>query len=218
MGNLWRGGRSIASHFVTPLSYGDFLGSQAMIEVSEMNLAEVLLIHQTQHFDERGFFSEVFNQRDMQSEGITGTFVQDNHSLSKERGTVRGLHFQIDPAPTGKLVRVTRGAIWDVAVDIRKGSPTFGQHVGVELSAENWLQIYVPVGFAHGFCTLQSNTEVLYKVTDYWSPAVDRGLAWDDPDLRIEWPVSATEAILSDKDRSQPKLADLPSYFTWRDS
>ena len=164
--------------------------------------------------DARGFFSEVFNQRRLAEQGIEATFVQDNHSLSVERGVVRGLHFQAPPHAQGKLVRVTRGAILDVAVDIRRGSPTFGQHVAVELSAENWRQLWVPPGFAHGFCTLTANTEVLYKVTDYYAPESESGLAWNDPALAIGWPVRAGEAILSDKDRAYPPLAELAGCFT----
>lgn len=178
-----------------------------------LGLEGVLLITPVRHQDGRGFFSEVYNRRRLTEAGIDVEFVQDNHSLSAEKGTVRGLHFQIDPHPVAKLVRVTSGGIWDVVVDLRRGSPTYGQHVSAELSADNWAQLYVPVGFAHGFCTLEPNTEVAYKVTDYWSADVDRGLAWDDPDLAIPWPVSGDEAIVSDKDRSQPKLADLPPYF-----
>lgn len=185
------------------------------LEVRETELAGVLLVIPDRHADDRGFFSEVYNRRDLASHGMDDEFVQDNHSKSTDQGTIRGLHFQIEPHPVAKLVRVTRGAILDVVVDIRHGSPTFGRHVAVELNAENWTQVYAPVGTAHGFCTLQPNTEVAYKVTDYWSPDVDRGLAWDDDDLGIEWPVHATDAVLSDKDRAHPALSELPAYFEW---
>jgi len=164
--------------------------------------------------DDRGFFSETYNKAALADLGLDQEFVQDNHSLSRTAGVVRGLHFQIAPQPQGKLVRVTRGAIFDVAVDIRHGSPTFGQHVSRVLSAENWEQLWVPVGFAHGFCTLQPNTEVVYKVTGLFSPDCDRGLLWNDPELGIGWPIPQNGPTLSDKDRVQPRLADLPAYFT----
>jgi dTDP-4-dehydrorhamnose 3,5-epimerase len=140
-------------------------------------------------------------------------FVQDNHSLSVEKGVVRGLHFQLPPFAQDKLVRVVRGRILDVAVDIRRSSPTFGQHVAVEISAESWNQILVPAGFAHGFVTLEANTEVIYKVTNYYAPQCDRGILWNDPALGINWPIAAGEAILSDKDKKQPLMADAPDLF-----
>ena len=165
------------------------------------------------HHDERGFFSETFNGRALAEAGIDAAFVQDNQSLSRAKGVIRGLHFQIPPEAQGKLVRVTRGSIFDVAVDIRKGSPTFGRHVSAILSAENWSQLWVPTGFAHGFCTLEPDTEMLYKVTNYYAPECDRGLAWDDPDLGIAWPIAPGTAILSDKDRRHPRLKDLRYPF-----
>lgn len=128
---------------------------------------------------------------------------------------MRGLHFQSPPHAQGKLVRVVRGSILDVAVDIRKGSPSFGRHVAVELSVENWRQLWVPAGFAHGFCTLEENTEVFYKVTDYYAPECDKGIRWDDPQIGIAWPVGAESVVLSDKDRRLPSLADSPSFFTY---
>lgn len=186
-----------------------------MLQSIDLRLAGVRLVTPVRHGDARGFFSEVYNKKALADIGIEDDFVQDNHSLSRDRGTVRGLHFQIEPRPIAKLVRVPRGSIFDVVVDLRSGSPSYGEHLGVELSSENWAQIYVPIGFAHGFCTLEADTEVVYKVTDYWSPEVDNGVAWDDSDLGIEWPVPAETAILSEKDRSQPRLADLPEYFKW---
>jgi dTDP-4-dehydrorhamnose 3,5-epimerase len=165
--------------------------------------------------DDRGFFSETYKERAF-SDAVDGArFVQDNQSLSTEFGTIRGLHFQTSPMAQGKLVRVLRGAILDVAVDIRHGSPTYGQHVKVELSATNWSQLWIPVGFAHGFCTLEPNTEVLYKVTEYYSKENDRGIAFDDSALGIDWPVGRDKAILSDKDKIQPRLADSPRYFEY---
>jgi dTDP-4-dehydrorhamnose 3,5-epimerase len=166
--------------------------------------------------DERGSFAESYNRRVLEAAGLDVTFVQDNQSVSHAAGIVRGLHFQKHPRAQGKLVRVIRGAIFDVAVDIRSGSPTYGLHVAQVLSAENWRQLWVPVGFAHGYCTLEPETEVLYKVTDYYAPECEFGLAWDDPDLGIGWPVDATKAILSDKDRGLPKLAELEPMFQFQ--
>ncbi len=163
--------------------------------------------------DHRGFFLETYSTRDFAMLGVADVFVQDNHSLSAASGTVRGMHFQLPPRTQAKLVRVLRGRILDVAVDLRRSSPHYGRHVAAELSAENAVQLYVPPGFAHGFCTLEADTEVAYKVTDFYAPECDRGLAWDDPDLVLPWPVRAGEAQLSDKDRSQPRLADLPPCF-----
>lgn len=167
------------------------------------------------HRDARGQFSETYSQRALDAAGLSLVFVQDNHSVSNAQGVVRGLHFQTHPHAQGKLVRVTRGAVFDVAVDIRQGSPTYGRHVSAVLSAENWHELYIPVGFAHGFCTLEPRTEVLYKVTDYYAPECDCGLRWDDPELDISWPVRAKEAILSDRDRRHPKLAELGPLFTF---
>ena len=163
--------------------------------------------------DHRGFFLETYSARDFADLGIADVFVQDNHSLSATAGTVRGMHFQLAPHAQAKLVRVLRGAILDVVVDIRRNSATFGRHVAVELSAENVQQLYVPVGFAHGFCTLQPDTEVAYKVTDTYAPDCDRGIAWDDPDLALPWPFEPGDVQLSDKDRRAPRLRDLPTAF-----
>ena len=164
--------------------------------------------------DARGFFSETHSDRAMQDAGIDATFVQENHSLSVDKGVVRGLHFQSGDFAQGKLVRVVRGSILDIAVDIRKGSPTFGRHVRRVLSADNWEQLWIPVGFAHGFCTLEANAEVLYKVTAPYAPSLSHSLLWNDPALGIDWPVTPAEAILSPKDAEAPTLAELPSYFT----
>nr|WP_256476250.1 dTDP-4-dehydrorhamnose 3,5-epimerase [Siccirubricoccus soli] len=168
--------------------------------------------------DHRGFFLETYSSRDFAALGIPDLFVQDNHSLSAQPGTIRGMHFQLPPHPQAKLVRVLRGAILDIAVDIRRGSPTFGQHVAAELSADNAQQLYVPVGFAHGFCTLQPDTEVAYKVTDLYAPDCDRGIAWDDPDLALPWPFGPDAVQLSDKDRRAPRLRDLPPAFEYQGS
>lgn len=183
------------------------------MEAEQLAIPGVWVLTPKRFGDHRGFFSEVYNERTLAEVGIEDRFVQDNHSLSADIGTIRGLHFQTPPHEIAKLVRVTRGAVLDVVVDIRKGSPHFGEHVAVELSADNWKQIYVPVGFAHGFCTLEPDTEVAYKVTGHWYPESDKGIRFDDPALGIDWGISSDEAVLSDKDRAQPKLADIPTYF-----
>lgn len=151
----------------------------------------------------------------MRDAGLDLAFVQDNHSLSADVGTVRGLHFQLPPFAQDKLVRVVRGAIFDVAVDIRRGSPTFGRHVSAIVSAKEWNQILVPIGFAHGFCTIEPDTEVVYKVTNYYSPQHDRGLRWNDPALGIEWPDVAANAVLSERDARQPMWSELTEFFDY---
>ena len=188
------------------------------IHIEETAIADVKIIIPAKFGDDRGFFSEVWNAKDFENQGLKADFVQDNHALSAEVGTVRGLHFQLDPAAQGKLVRVVRGSVMDVAVDIRKGSPTFGQHITVELSAENWRQLWVPAGFAHGYCTTSPNTEIAYKVTDYYSPENDSGIFWNDPALKIKWPVSPEKAILSEKDKILPVLKDQQRLFQYEDA
>jgi len=183
------------------------------MEVSTTPIPGLLILRPPRTSDERGFFAETFRYSWMERLGLPGDWVQDNHSLSRNRGTVRGLHFQVPPRAQAKLVRVTAGRVFDVAVDLRRTSPTYGRHAAFELSADNGDQLLVPAGFAHGFCTLEPDTEVLYKVTDYYSPEHDRGLRWDDPALGIVWPVAAGEAVLSDRDRRHPTLAELPDYF-----
>ncbi|MFX4220971.1 MAG: dTDP-4-dehydrorhamnose 3,5-epimerase [Thalassobaculum sp.] len=164
--------------------------------------------------DARGFFSETYNKAALAEHGLDLDFVQDNHSMSQAIGVLRGLHFQTPPFAQDKLVRVVKGRIFDVAVDIRRGSPTFGKWVGAEISAEAWNQILVPVGFAHGFVTLEPDTEVIYKVTAPYAPDHDKGIAWNDPSIAIDWPLNGIEPTLSDKDTKHPALADLPLYFT----
>jgi len=181
--------------------------------VERLAIADVLMITPPRFGDTRGFFSEVFHARRFAEAGVVGPFVQDNHSLSGPRGTVRGLHLQIDPSAQGKLIRVTRGAVWDVAVDVRHGSPSFGRYVGAELSAANWRQLWIPPGFLHGFCTLEADTEVIYKVTAEWDRDAERGVIWNDPGLAIPWPVDPADAVLSDKDKLLPCLADCPVWF-----
>jgi dTDP-4-dehydrorhamnose 3,5-epimerase len=186
-----------------------------MPQVQSLAISDVKVITPSIVRDERGFFSETYSCRALEQAGIHADFVQDNQSLSRAKGVLRGLHFQTEPFAQGKLVRVLRGSIFDVAVDIRHGSPTFGQHVSYVLSAENWSQMWVPVGFAHGFCTLEPNTEVIYKVTAFYAPQCDKGIAFDDPDIGIAWPVPHGELVLSDKDQRRPRLRDLPAAFTY---
>jgi len=183
--------------------------------VTETQIPEVKLIAANKFGDDRGFFSETFNFERYRAEGVTMNAVQDNHSLSGPVGTVRGLHFQIPPKSQAKLVRVVRGAVFDVAVDLRKGSPTYGKHVTAVISAKEWNQLYIPKGFAHGFCTLEPDTEFLYKVDDYYSPEHEQGIQWDDPELGIAWPVEAGKALLSSKDTGNPCLADILDYFIY---
>lgn len=185
------------------------------MKFDELSVPSVFLITPSKHGDTRGYFSETFRQEAFNDNIGRWHFVQDNQSLSAQKGTVRGLHFQLEPRAQGKLVRCLAGAILDVAVDIRAGSPTYGQHVKAELTAENGHQLWVPPGFAHGFCTLEPNSIISYKVTDYYSPEHDRGLLWNDPALGIEWPVDAQAAVLSAKDKVQPRLADLAAAFVY---
>ena len=174
-------------------------------------LPGVLIIEPQVFADRRGFFLESYNQQRYAEHGIDVAFVQDNHSRSA-RGTLRGLHYQAPPGQA-KLVRVVAGEVFDVAVDIRRGSPTYGRWVGVTLSAENHRQLYVPTGFAHGFCVVSESADFLYKVTSYYDPTAERGVAWDDPALGIEWPVEAP--ILSDRDRQHPRLADAAREYVY---
>jgi len=183
------------------------------LEVIPLDIADVKLISMPKFGDHRGFFSEVYNKQALSATRIDIDFVQDNHSLSAEKGTVRGLHFQSPPFAQDKMLRVVRGSVFDVAVDLRRGSPTYGKYVSATLSAASWNQILVPIGFAHGFMTLEPDTEVIYKVSNYYSPAHDKGMMWNDPQIGIEWPLPAEGAILSDKDRKQPLLSELDSPF-----
>lgn len=178
-------------------------------------IPEVVLVKPRRFGDQRGVFMETFRKAEYGAAGIPGPFVQDNYSLSKDVHVLRGLHFQTHPSAQGKLIRCSQGEIFDVAVDIRKGSPTYGQYVSAILSAENGWQLYVPVGFAHGFCTLVPDCAVDYKVTAYYDPACDRGIAWDDPDIGIDWPLADAAPVLSDKDKVQPRLRDLPDFFKY---
>ena len=183
------------------------------MQVEETAIPAVKIVTPKKHGDARGFFSEVYNRADWEKAGLHFTFVQDNHSYSAAPGTLRGLHFQTPPFAQDKLVRCARGRILDVVVDIRRSSPTFGRHVAVELSPENWRQLLVPIGFAHAFLTLEPDCEVLYKTTAPYSAANDRGIAWDDPGIGIAWPAPASGPVLSDKDRKWPRLKDAPEVF-----
>jgi dTDP-4-dehydrorhamnose 3,5-epimerase len=183
------------------------------MHITPTAITDVKLIAPTRHGDGRGFFAELYRLDALREAGIEIEFVQDNQAFSAAVNIVRGLHFQTPPAAQAKLLRVAAGAILDVAVDLRRRSPTYGRHVAIELSAEAGTQIYIPEGFAHGYRTLMPDTEVIYKVNRYYSPDYDRGVRWDDPALGIQWGVSAEAAVLSDKDRRQPLLAELPPLF-----
>jgi dTDP-4-dehydrorhamnose 3,5-epimerase len=185
------------------------------MRVEPTSIPDVKLVVPVRHADHRGYFIETYNQHVFASHGVLDMFVQDNVSLSATVGTIRGLHFQIQPYAQAKLVRVSRGRILDVAVDIRKGSPTYGAHVAIELSADDPAQMLVPIGFAHGYVTLEPDTEVNYKVTNFYSPADERGLMWNDPALGIDWGGLADPETLSGKDRGNPPLAALSSGFAY---
>lgn len=189
-----------------------------MIELRPLGLEGVCEIVPQKFGDHRGFFSETYNRKAFAAAGLDMQFVQDNHSFSAAAGTLRGLHYQSPPMAQEKLVRVTRGAVFDVAVDIRKGSPDYGKWVGLELSAQRWNQVFVPKGFAHGFMTLVPDTEVLYKVSEFYSAEHDRSIRFDDPAIAIEWPVLEVPLQLSQKDRAAPLLADCDAGFTYEGS
>ncbi len=184
------------------------------MKIEPLAIHDVLLITPPRFGDSRGFFSEVFNAPRLAAAGLTDVFMQDNQSFSAARFTVRGLHCQLAPYAQGKLVRVVRGAIWDVAIDARVGSPTYGQHVAAELSAENWSQLWIPPGFLHGFCTLVPDTEVIYKVTNGYDKASERGVIWNDPTVAIPWPVEAAAVVLSDKDLVLPTWEAAHGWFS----
>lgn len=183
------------------------------LKVEYLAIRDVKLVTPARFGDDRGFFSETYNAQRFKDAGIDTDFVQDNHSLSAQRGTVRGLHFQAPPFAQSKLVRVLRGTILDVAVDVRKGSPTYGKWVSAELSAENGVQIFVPRGFLHGFVTLEPDTEIAYKVDNYYSKECDGAVLWNDQALGIDWGIPANEAVLSDKDAAAQSFAEFNSPF-----
>ncbi|NCU17684.1 dTDP-4-dehydrorhamnose 3,5-epimerase [Pallidibacillus pasinlerensis] len=183
------------------------------MKLIETKFKDAFLIEVPVHGDHRGFFMESYNKNTFAEHGLNMEFIQDNHALSQQVGTLRGLHYQLNPFAQTKLVRATRGSIYDVIVDIRKGSPTYGQWQGFTLSAENKLQLLVPRGFAHGYCTLEENTEVQYKVDNWYAPEHDRGIAWNDPTLKIDWPID--HPILSAKDQNHPTLENAENNFEW---
>jgi dTDP-4-dehydrorhamnose 3,5-epimerase len=185
------------------------------MDATATEIPGVLLLKPRCFKDVRGYFAETYNRRAAQAAGLAAEFVQDNQAFSHQRGTVRALHFQVPPHAQAKLVRVLRGAIYDVAVDLRAGSPTYGRFVAATLTAQGGEQVFVPRGFAHGYCTLEAGVEVLYKVDDYYAPDCERGLIWNDPALAIDWPVAASDAVLSDKDRQLPRFADFVSPFRY---
>ncbi|MCK0207310.1 dTDP-4-dehydrorhamnose 3,5-epimerase [Starkeya koreensis] len=186
-----------------------------MTTFTRLAIPEIVLVQPVRHGDARGYFCETYKKPEFDAFGIDIAFVQDNESLSREVGVVRGLHFQTPPQAQAKLVRAVRGSIFDVAVDIRTGSPTFGKWVGVTLTAASGDQLFVPHGFAHGFCTLEPDTIVAYKVDAPYSPAHDAGIRWDDPAIGVDWPVEAGRAVLSGKDQKAPLLADYASPFVY---
>lgn len=185
------------------------------MEITRAAIPDVLIVKPKKFGDERGFFSETFKASALEAFGVRHAWVQDNHSFSAAPGVVRGLHFQTGDDAQAKLIRVTRGALLDVAVDIRKGSPTYGRHVAVELSAENWTQLFIPIGFAHGFVTLTPDTEALYKVTTGYAPQAEGGVLWNDPDLGIAWPIPEREATINARDAGWPRLKDFDSPFVY---
>jgi dTDP-4-dehydrorhamnose 3,5-epimerase len=186
-----------------------------MMQIERFAIEDILVFVPTKRADQRGFFSETYRNDFLEAEGVRTNFVQDNHVYSAERGVLRGLHFQAPPRAQGKLIRCTRGAVLDVVVDVRKNSPTWARHVAVELSAANWKQLWVPAGFAHGYVTLESNCEVIYKVTDYWAPACERGIAWNDPELGIDWRFDESELIMTARDRGNPPLREAQPVFNY---
>ena len=185
------------------------------MQIEETSLPGVKILTPRRFGDHRGFFSESYNRETFAAAGLHYVFVQDNHSLSAEAGTIRGLHFQAPPRAQDKLVRCGRGVLFDVAVDIRKGSPTYGRWVGVELSFQNGRQLLVPAGFAHGFCTLEPDTEIIYKCTDTYAPESEGAVLWNDPEIGIVWPLGDRAPVLSEKDARAAPLSDLDSPFTW---
>ncbi len=187
-----------------------------MLEIRPTAIPGLVVLETRWFADERGAFSETFRQDRFAEAGISVSFMQDNQAVSKKAGTLRGLHFQKPPMAQSKLLRVTRGAIYDVAVDIRPGSPTYGKWVGMKLSAENRLQFFVPAGFAHGYLTLEDDTDVLYKVDAPYSPAVEGGLLWNDPAIGIEWPKLPVETVIAPRDAALPALAALAPIEEWR--
>lgn len=192
-----------------------FVTFMTPMDVKNLRLPGVMVLTPRRFSDARGHFFEAYSEKTFAAIGITTRFVQDNQSLSVAKGTVRGLHFQLPPAAQAKLVRVLQGSVYDVAIDLRVGSPTYGQCDGATLTADGGEQIFVPRGFAHGFCTLEPDTVVAYKVDEFYAPASDSGLIWNDPTLGVRWPVAACDAVLSDKDTTHGRFADFKSPFRY---
>ena len=178
------------------------------LQVERLAIPEVLVITPPRYGDHRGWFTQAYVKRDLEAHGVHGEFLQDNQAYSAQRGTLRGLHLQIPPEPIAKLVRCLKGAIFDVAVDVRAGSPTFGRWAGAELTAENGRQFYCPRGFAHAYVTLTPDTEVFYKIDGYYAPTAERGLRWNDPAIGIDWPIAEADIVMNARDRELPLLAD----------
>lgn len=187
------------------------------MQIEQTPLSGVLILTPRRFGDARGWFSEVWNAQTYAANGITTSFVQDNHSYSRDVGTVRGLHYQRPPHAQTKLVRCGRGSVFDVAVDVRKGSPTYGKWFGAELSAENGRQLLIPAGFLHGFVTREPDTEILYKCSDVYAPDCDGAVRFDDPDIGIDWGIEPSSAILSDKDKAAPLFQNFATPFVYGD-
>ena len=185
------------------------------MKIQQLKIPEVLILEPSKHGDDRGYFSEVFNETTLKNAGVELGWVQDNHAMSRDKNTLRGLHFQLPPFAQSKLVRVTSGSIFDVAVDIRFGSPTYGKWVSAIISSQAWNQILVPRGFAHGYLTLEANTEVLYKVDNHYSPEADAGIIWNDSQIAIDWPLGDLVPALSEKDRNLPSFCDVSPAFEY---
>jgi dTDP-4-dehydrorhamnose 3,5-epimerase len=190
----------------------------AAMECKPLDLPGAMVLRPRRFSDARGYFTETYNEKTFSAAGITAKFVQDNQSYSARRGTIRGLHFQLPPAAQSKLVRVLQGSVYDVAIDLRMGSPAYGRWQGETLTASGGEQLFVPRGFAHAFCTLEPDTVVAYKVDEFYAPSCDSGLIWNDPTLAIKWPVAPDEVVLSDKDLKLGRFADFKSPFTYAGS
>jgi dTDP-4-dehydrorhamnose 3,5-epimerase len=191
------------------LRYAEFMN------IASTRLAGVSIIEPERHSDERGWLSELWNPVALQDAGLNASFVQDNLSLSNAVGVVRALHFQIPPFQQGKLITCLTGAIFDVALDLRQGSPTYGEHISVELSSDDGKVIWIPPGFAHGYCSLEPETRVLYKLTAPYQQGATGGVRWDDPELGIDWPVSVHSAVVNERDHGWPTLSEFVSPFEW---
>lgn len=189
------------------------MGEFARMDIRTLQIPGPLVIVPRKFSDARGFLSETYSDATFGAKVAPVRFVQENHTYTEHAGTIRGIHFQVPPHAQAKLVRVVRGAIFDIAVDLRAGSPNFGRHTVVELSAASWDQIWIPEGFGHGLCTLEPHTEIIYKMTAPYRPDSERGIAWDDPDLAIAWPLGQRQPVLSERDRAHPRLAESPAYF-----